>query len=278
MSSITKSSPAISAKSWQCLSATSIKLIAIVLMFIDHIHEMFVSMGAPMWLNLLGRPVFPLFLFLAADSFHYTHSRKNYMTRLLIASWCMTIITTTVTHFVPNDAIVLANNAFSTFFVTTVYMLAWDVLRRGVREKNPLTLLKGLGIALLPVISTLPMMVFGQAVDAGVLSEQGVQIAAVICLMIPSILMVEGGPLYVLMGLLFYMFRERRAVQIAIAIAFGIFFYAISGGIQWGVALAAIPMLFYSGAKGRGMKYFFYVFYPTHIVTLYLLATFIMNR
>ena len=30
------------------------------------------SMGVPHWIDLFGRPVFPFFLFLAADSFYYT--------------------------------------------------------------------------------------------------------------------------------------------------------------------------------------------------------------
>lgn len=36
-------------------------------MFIDHIHQMFVPMGAPDWLDWFGRPVATLF-FLSASS------------------------------------------------------------------------------------------------------------------------------------------------------------------------------------------------------------------
>lgn len=45
-------------------NATNHKLFAIVLMVFDHIHQMFVPMGAPIWLTYLGRPVFPTLLFL----------------------------------------------------------------------------------------------------------------------------------------------------------------------------------------------------------------------
>ena len=61
---------------WQFLNATTLKLIAAALMFIDHIHEMFSHAGAPMWLTMLGRLVFPMFLFASSESFHYTHSKK----------------------------------------------------------------------------------------------------------------------------------------------------------------------------------------------------------
>ena len=62
---------------WQVLNATSLKLIAAALMLLDHIHQMFVAVGAPMWLTMAGRLVFPMFLFAAAESFHYTHSKRS---------------------------------------------------------------------------------------------------------------------------------------------------------------------------------------------------------
>lgn len=41
-------------RKWQILNATTLKLFAVSLMFLDHVHEMFVSMGAPMWLTMAG--------------------------------------------------------------------------------------------------------------------------------------------------------------------------------------------------------------------------------
>jgi len=78
---------------WQFLNATTLKLIAAALMFIDHIHEMFSHVGAPIWLTMFGRLVFPMFLFASSESFHYTHSKKGYLIRLLIASWFMSTFT-----------------------------------------------------------------------------------------------------------------------------------------------------------------------------------------
>ena len=106
---------------WQVLNATTLKLLAVVLMFLDHIHQMFAAAGAPLWLTMAGRLVFPIFLFASAESFHYTRSKKNYLKRLLFASWGMTIFTFVLQRLVPNEHVVLMNNAFSTFFIAALY-------------------------------------------------------------------------------------------------------------------------------------------------------------
>ena len=45
-------------------NATNLKYLAVALMFLDQIYQMFGSMGAPIWLTMLGRLSFPIFLFL----------------------------------------------------------------------------------------------------------------------------------------------------------------------------------------------------------------------
>lgn len=124
-----------SVRKWRVLDATAIKVIAMILMVFDHVHQMYAAEGAPLWLTMLGRPVFPLFLFVAADSFYYTKNRKGYLKRLLYASWGMTVITTFVSTVFPNPNIVLMNNAFSTFFVMGLYVQFWDWFMKGIKEK-----------------------------------------------------------------------------------------------------------------------------------------------
>ncbi len=262
---------------WHCLNATNIKFLAAALMFVDHIHQMFSSMGVPNWIDLFGRPVFPLFLFLAADSFHYTHSKKSYIKRLLFASWVMTFLTYITERIVPNDTVALMNNAFSTFFVTSLYMLGWDFLQDGLHQKEWRKIRKSILIMLIPVAFILPTALMLFLALNGMASEGTIQILSFVSLLLPNLIAVEGGPLYVLLGLLFYIFRENRQIQIAMVIAFGIIAYLISGGVQWAIVLAAIPMVLYNGQKGKGVKNFFYIFYPAHIIVLYLLATLLMK-
>ncbi|MDR0452244.1 MAG: hypothetical protein LBH15_04305, partial [Treponema sp.] len=68
---------------WQFLSGTGVKVIGIALMAADHVRQMFIDRGPPDWLGWLGRPVAAMFLFLCADGFFYTRSKKRYMLQFL---------------------------------------------------------------------------------------------------------------------------------------------------------------------------------------------------
>ena len=120
-------------------NATNLIYLAIILMVCDHIHQMFFEFGAPSWLTMLGRLVFPILLFLFADSFHYTRSRKKLMIRLLLMSWLMSIGNLVVGNLFQNGDVVLSNNAFSTFLVVAILDSGWDRFVEAFRKKSALT-------------------------------------------------------------------------------------------------------------------------------------------
>lgn len=261
-------------KSWKILNATTIKIFAVILMVFDHIHQMYAWNDAPLWLTILGRPVFPLFLFVAAESFHYTSNKKNYLKRLLFASWAMTFITTTLSLLLPNPNIVLMNNAFSTFFITGLYMQFWDWFVDGIRQKKITLIVKSIACCFIPLLCSIPMLLVGTLSANENIPFIIIRIFAMIAMLIPNILTVEGGFLLVILGSLFYVFRKNRIIQVIILLLLSGAVYVLNhGGIQWLMCGAAIPMLLYNGKRGRGMKNFFYVFYPSHICLLYLIAT-----
>lgn len=275
MNAYSKEMPVASKPKWQILDATTLKFLAVLLMVLDHIHEMFVSMGAPMWLTMAGRLVFPMFLFAASESFYYTHSKKRYLQRLLFASWGMTIFTFLLQTVLPNPNVVLMNNAFSTFFVTGLYMLCWDTLKAGIRQKSPMEIGKAAVIFLVPILCAIPvylmaMLSFNENVPGSV-----IRLLARISLLIPNILAVEGGASLVALGLLFYIFRKHRAIQIVVLLALSLIVYLSGNAVQSLMALAAIPIALYNGKRGKGMKNFFYIFYPAHIGLLYCIAALI---
>ncbi|HIW89665.1 MAG TPA: hypothetical protein H9869_07355 [Candidatus Ligilactobacillus excrementipullorum] len=50
-------------------STFDLKIIGIVLMVVDHVHEMFAPVGAPTWLDWFGRPVATIFFFTSVIGF-----------------------------------------------------------------------------------------------------------------------------------------------------------------------------------------------------------------
>lgn len=257
----------------KCATASQLKYLAAFLMFLDHIHQMFHAQGAPVWLTMLGRLVFPIFLFLAADSFHYTRNRKAYLWRLLLGSWFMVVTSSLLQWLLPNDQVVLMNNAFATFFVTGVLIVGWDLMKAGFQQSNGKSFAKGLLIFFLPVLAVIPMMVAMTLAAASGTSDVMMRLLSVLVMMIPNIMMVEGGPVLVLLGLVFYILREHRLWQVLALVLVSAFVYFMGGGIQTLMVFAAIPMLMYNGQKGKESKWFFYIFYPGHIYLLYLLST-----
>lgn len=260
-------------RNWQLLSTTAIKCIAVVVMFLDHIHQMFVAAGAPVWLNMVGRLAFPLFLFAAAEGFHYTHSKKKYLQRLLIASLFMTVFTSALEIILPNENVVLMNNAFSTFFVAGLYMLFWDWFVQGIRTKSRKQVIKAILCCFIPILTALPFVVIGMLPANPDVPTSMLRHLAFIALLLPNILSAEGSVAFVLLGVLFYIFREHRGIQILFLFALSAAIYIAGDNIQWMMCFAAIPMLLYNGARGRGMKKFFYIFYPAHIGLLYIIST-----
>ena len=76
----------------------------------------------------------------------------------------------------------------------------------------------------------------------------------------------------IVMILCFYLFRMQKTEQFLSVAAINICCY---GKIQRAGALALIPIWFYNGTKGPSAKYFFYLFYPVHLLVLYLIRRYL---
>lgn len=81
-------------------------------------------------MNMLGRSVLPIFLFLCSEGFHYTHSRTKYLLRLGIASVLMGVANTAIMLLFNMDDVVLTNNVFCTMFTAAVAMCGIEKLKR----------------------------------------------------------------------------------------------------------------------------------------------------
>jgi hypothetical protein len=260
----------------QFLSGNALKIIGIILMVFDHLHQMFAPWGAPVWFVWLGRPVASIFLFLCAEGYVHTRNKKAYMLRLLAGFLFMTVMNRVLSRLMPLEAATLINNIFGTLLVTVFYMGTIDLFRAGVKERRQGKILLALGGMLLPLLAGLGLLAALAAANPT---------AALILLFIPSPVSVEGGFVLVILGLAFYLLRKYRAAQIGFLLGVSALTWYLNrgtGDVQYLMAFAAPLIFLYNGRRnggqnpqGRGGKYFFYIFYPAHIYLFYIIAWFL---
>ncbi len=77
-----------------------------------------------------------------------------------------------------------------------------------------------------------------------------------------------------LMILVYYLFREKKIWKY-LGIAF-INIY-LMGYIQAYAVMALIPIALHSGKQGPKLKWFFYGFYPVHLLVLYVIAAYVVK-
>ncbi|WP_277258728.1 TraX family protein [Merdimonas faecis] len=75
----------------------------------------------------------------------------------------------------------------------------------------------------------------------------------------------------VLLIFVFYIFHESRWLAVT---AGGLWNFLYRGVIQKYGVLSVLPLALYNGERGRKMKYFFYIFYPAHLLLLYGISRF----
>ncbi len=248
------------------ISGSTLKIIAIVTMFIDHVGaallgryimasgylEIAVSgdMHAILtWLEeygvlyyvytamrMIGRIAFPIFCFLLIEGFQKTHDVRKYALRLGLFA-----LISEIPFDLAFNAQILEfayQNVFFTLFLGLLAMIGYDWIwkRRWFSAKVPGTAVKLL----------LSAVVLGFFCFAAEVLKTDYAAIGVICITV------------------MYAFRRKKAAQIAAGcVAF-----------VWEITapLAFIPIGFYNGKRGLKLKYIFYLFYPLHLLLIYLIC------
>lgn len=222
------------------LDGSILKLLAVILMLIDHTGAVIVSrypqivlftvLGKVVTLyklmRMVGRVAFPLFAFLLVEGFLHTHDRRRYALRLGVFA---------LLSEVPFDLAIRGKvlewthqNVFITLCLGILGMWALERFR-GKGWKQLLSLLALYGVAMV------------SRCDYGVRGYGFV--------------------------LLLYLLREQPISRAVIGAG------CLSS--TWQAGLAFVPTAFYNGRRGfirgRLLQYAFYLFYPLHLLLLYSL-------
>lgn len=221
------------------LSQEGLKLIACAAMLLDHIGALFVP---GVGLRIVGRLAFPIYCFLLAEGAHYTQNPTRYALRLFLGALLAEI---------PFDLCMFGRLTWQYQSVMLTLLLAFLCMMTQKRTNN-------MGMKLVVTV------LFAVAAE---------------------LLRVDYGGWGVALAAVFALSRElpnRRAVQtVAVTAICGLIGgYSLQvAGVQVPVelfgAVALIPIFSYHGRKAgysKGVQRAFYLFYPTHLTILMLIA------
>lgn len=257
------------------LTTFQLKIIGLILMVLDHMYSFLPNM--PIQFKWVGRIVAPIFIFMTVEGYYHTRNKKKYMLRLFMGSVVMNIGNLVVPKYFPpaNDHMVLTANIFGTLLMITIYLCIVDFIVKAIKNKEILKIVAGIGLFILPVALGLMMIVQIELLVSMPLLRYAI-------FLIPTPLFIEGGPIFLIVGILMYLFRENRKKQFIVysLLSLGLMLagsFTVQGllyeNYQW-MMVFAVPLLWrYNGEKGRGMKYLFYIFYPVHMYILYIIST-----
>lgn len=249
------------------ISSAVLKNIAVVTMLIDHIGAVIVTRlliqnglyeamgsqetyaawlgqnggmyGIYMAMRIIGRFAFPIYCFLLVEGFQKTHDVKKYLGRMFLFA---------LLSEVPFD-LALSGKVW--------YMEYQNVF---------FTLLIGL-----LVIAGLQLV---EQRFAG--TETGKRLLRVV---LGAVIILAGCALALLLKtdynfkgvmaiVVLYLFRKRKKAQIWA----GVIVFLLMDGLEMIAALSFILIWFYNGTRGKQNKYFFYFFYPVHLLLLWLIC------
>lgn len=225
------------------LSGSTLKIMALAIMLIDHIgavivqrtmwmpgfdHDFWNSLYLP--LRYVGRLAFPIFCFLLVEGYVHTSDVKKYIRRMLLFALISEI---------PFN-LAITGKWIDLNYQNVFFELAW-----------------GLGaIHYLEVIEKKLSNYFLQVV-----SRLGIIAVFVI---LAEYLNFDYGMYGIISIVALYVFRQNKKMQLLVG--------AVSFLWEPVAPLAFLIIAFYNGKRGRTLKYIFYAFYPAHLLLLYVIA------
>ena len=225
------------------LNRNQLKYIAIITMIIDHIAFAFIPSSNPIYsiCRFFGKLTAPIMCYFLAEGYNYTSSKMKYGLRLFIFSIISQFAFSLAFY---NTLFILKLNMIFTLLICFLILLCYDKIKN--------KLLKVFSIILLIIVSYFsdwgifaPLWVLGFYIFKGKITVQ------VISYYISTIL-----------AIVFKYILIKNISFNSLLIYFGLFLF--------------IPFMYlYNGQKGNNSKFnkwFFYIFYPLHLLIIMVLS------
>lgn len=230
-----------------------LKIIAMISMFCDHFGYAF--MGYFSYFNYIGRIAFPIFAFQISEGFTHTKNLKKYFLRLLAFAFISQIpFYLFLQKFIPNTIDEL--NIFFTLLLGLLSIIIYDYFSK---VENQELNYKLFGIPFKNLIG----IVF-----------------ALFIAYIGELLKVDYGFWGIIVIFAFYLLKNKKLAMIIcyitlciIRYGINIFLYGFHIEYIYRALATMLPIIFiwlYNGKQGYKIKYLLYLFYPLHLLLLYL--------
>lgn len=222
-------------------SGSVLKIIAIVSMVIDHCAYFLMDNNSTLYeaMRCVGRIAFPVFAFLIAEGFAYTHNRKRYFTRLLVFA-----VISEVSWYLLNGA----DGTHNVMFTLALGVVALAVLEK-LKENSVLC-----GIAILSIAYL--------ATWSGVDYEW----RGILMILVFNLLRNQNDNLP---------FSYGRMMQLLCA--FPLMMHYGSIGALLACMTKFLYDGARGFIKGNVAKYGFYAFYPVHLLLIWCVITFLAH-
>lgn len=226
------------------LNSNQLKLAAIIAMTIDHLVSVIFPGYPKQWwiicLHIIGRLTAPIMWFMIAEGYHYTRNLKKYISRLFLFA--------VISHFAYNFAFGIPFIPFQTSVfnqTSVIWSLAWAVVAIALTDPERVGL-KGWKQTLVLII--ICVMTF--------CSDWS-------CIAVMAII-----GIYYNRGNLKKQVQSMMCWVAMYAAVYFLFIDKVYGIMQLGVIICVPFMMNYNGQRGKwkGMKWFFYLYYPAHLV------------
>lgn len=245
-------------------------------MLIDHLAAIFDPMAAIVSPDafiyylprFLGRLAFPIFAFFLAEGCQKTRDLSAYIKRLFLFAIAAQIPFSLAFQ-------TLGGSVILTFFLAAAGISFYQSARAYVPA--PVAVLPVLLMAVLAVLSDSDygwigvLLVFSLylcSTKGRKLLVLGIWLT-VLYLLIPILQVYQPALFSLLQGENPAVLWQSVVSGLNLWFPFWLPFYLLQTG---SAILALIPLHFYSGQRGRGSKYFFYIFYPAHLLIFFIIA------
>lgn len=184
------------------------------------------------WMRIIGRMALPIFAFCIAEGFSHTKDRRRYLCRMGLFALLSEIPFDLVTS---GKVLEFSHqNIMMTFFWAILGLMIYEQVRN--RRYGQIL---GAAVLLLFLVSSLFLGLDYQILAVGLI-------------------------------ILYYLLRNKAPlINNLAAMAYHVLLRNV--GIYWFGVLGFVPVLLYNGKRGRGLKWFFYLFYPLHLLAIYIL-------